>query len=285
MSKTQRSQPQTTQVGPVRRPSKFYLVAIDKMRVPPALVTQREFRKAHGDRIAAELDLDKLGHPILNHRDGIFWILDGQHRIYAMKQNGFDKYDLMCEVYDALTDSEMADIFLGRDARRAISPFDKFHIACTAGYPRETAIRRAVETQGAKISREKKEDCITAVAAVGKVFDQAGGGHIGEVVLGQVVRTIRTGLVGDLNAFDGRIVEGLGMIFNRYNGKTNEKHLSAALSASLHGAGGILRRAKSQQERTGNQLSHCVAAAVVDLYNKQANRNSKLPSWWKEAEE
>lgn len=280
MSKQQRSQS-----GQVRRPSKIYQVSIEKMRVPPALVTQREFRKAHGDRLAADLDLDKLGYPVLNHRDGSFWILDGQHRIYAMKQNGFEKYDLSCEVYEDLTDAEMADIFIGRDTRRAISPFDKFHIACTAGYPRETSIRRAVETQGAKISREKKEDCITAVGAIGKVFDTSGGGHLGEVVLGQVVRTIKSGLAGDLNAFDRYVIEGVGLIYNRYNGKTNEKHLAGALSASQHGAGGILRRAKSQQERTGNQLTHCVAATVVDLYNKQSSKSGRLPSWWKEATE
>lgn len=267
-----------------RKASKFYLVPIAKMRVPPALVTQRQFRKAHGDRIAADLDLDKLGYPILNHRDGIFWVLDGQHRIYAMKENGFETYDLQCEVYEGLTDAEMADIFIGRDARRAISSFDKFHIACTAGYPRETAILRAVETQGVKISRDHKDGCVSAVGALGKVYDGSGAGQVGEVIVGQVVRTIKNGLGGDYQAFDRNLIEGLGQIFNRYNGRTNEKHLAAALSASQYGTAGILRRAKSQQERTGNQLAQCVAAAVVDLYNKQANKSHKLPSWWKEAE-
>lgn len=50
---------------PNRKPSKVYDVPIGKMRVPPALVTQREFRKAHGDRIAADLDLNKIGLPVL----------------------------------------------------------------------------------------------------------------------------------------------------------------------------------------------------------------------------
>ncbi len=36
---------------PNRKPSKVYDVALGKMRVPPALVTQREFRQAHADRI------------------------------------------------------------------------------------------------------------------------------------------------------------------------------------------------------------------------------------------
>lgn len=132
---------------PSRRPSKIRPVPIHLMRVPPALVTQREFRKGHGDRIAADLDLNKLGFPIINHRGGIYWVVDGQHRIYALKENGFGKEVLDCEVYEDLSDSEMAEIFLGRSGVRAISPFDKFHIACTAGRERESDIRRAVESE------------------------------------------------------------------------------------------------------------------------------------------
>jgi ParB-like chromosome segregation protein Spo0J len=85
---------------PSRKPSKIRAVPIAQMRIPPALVTQREFRKAHGDRIAAELDLNKIGYPIINHRDGNYWVCDGQHRIYALRQNGFENDALDCEVFD-----------------------------------------------------------------------------------------------------------------------------------------------------------------------------------------
>lgn len=264
-----------------RRPSKVRPVPIAQMRVPPALVVQRPFVKAHGDDLASNLDLNKLGFPIINHRDGIYWICDGQHRIYALKENGFTKDVLDCEVYQDLTDAEMADIFLGRDKRRAITPFAKFHVACTANYPRETGIRRAVETQGLKISQSDEENCITAVSTLGEVYDMSGGGHQGEVVLGQVLRTIRDGFAGDHSAFAASVIKGLGLVYNRYNGRTNEKELSARLAQSQHGVRGLLRRAESQRERTGNQKAQCVAAVVVETYNKTATGKNKLPSWWK----
>src|SRR5215471_18814394 len=91
-----------------RRPSKIRPVPLGLMRTPPALITQREFKKAHGDRLAAELDLDKLGYPVMNLRDGIYWVLDGQHRVYALRENGFDDKDTLdCEVYEGLTDAQM----------------------------------------------------------------------------------------------------------------------------------------------------------------------------------
>jgi hypothetical protein len=267
---------------PNRKPSKVYDVAIGKMRVPPALVTQREFRKAHGDRIASELDLNKLGFPILNHRDHIYWILDGQHRIYALKSFGFTDKDLLtCEVYEGLSDAEMADIFLGRDERRAISPYDKFHVACTAGHKRENEIRRVVEANGLKIGRTKEENTIGAIAALGKVYDRSG-----DVVVGQVVRALKNAFAGDPAAFDSNVIDGMGLVFNRYNGRTNEKEMAARLAQTAHGVRGLLRRAETQRERTGNQKSQCIAATVVDIYNKGLGprANDRLPSWWKEAE-
>ena len=115
-----------TKTALVKVKSKIHPVPLGMMRRAPALVTQREFRQAHGDRLAADLDLNKLGFPILNHRNGIFWILDGQHRIYALLKYGFADTDTIdCEVYEALTDAQMADIFRARDRRR-IDPFSKF---------------------------------------------------------------------------------------------------------------------------------------------------------------
>lgn len=270
-------QPESRTVGTHR--SKIFTVPIDKMRVPPALVVQRPFIQSHGDRLAANLDLDKLGLPVLNLRDGVFWIVDGQHRVYALKENGFGGDVLECEVYENLTDAEMAQKFLGRDARKAIHPLAKFHVSCTAEMPREIAIRRAVETQGLKVSKSEEDGCIGAVGALGKVYDRSG-----EVVLGQVLRTIKQAFGGDSASFHQSVIVGLGLVFNRYNGKTNERNLAEALSGETHGVRGILRRAEAQRERTGNEKSQCVAAVVVDAYNRRANRAHKLAPWWKQGD-
>lgn len=39
-----------------------------------------------------------------------------------------------------------------------------------------------------------------------------------------------------------------------------------------------------QRQRTGNRKAQCIAATVVDIYNKGVERSKRLPSWWKEAE-
>lgn len=254
------------------------MVPINEMKTPPALVTQRRFRKAHGDRLAAELDLCKLGLPVVNLRDGIYWIVDGQHRVYALRQNEFKDELLECQVYEDLTDSEMADVFLGADDRKPVHPYDKFHIACTAGHDRELTIQRCVETQRLKIAQSSVEGgSISAIAALGKVFDRSG-----DTVLGQVLRVLRDGYGGDPKAFDAAVIDGVGLVFARYEARVNEKELTRACEESTGGARGLLRRAEGQRQRTGNQKTQCVAATVVEIYNKAVERPRRLPSWWKE---
>lgn len=266
-----------------RRPSKIRPVPINQMQTPPALLTQRRFRKGHGDQLAATLDLDKLGYPVINYREKVYWICDGQHRVYALRERGFKDELLDCEVYEDLSDREMAEIFLGRDNRKAVSPFDKFHIACTAGHKRECGIQRSVEANGAKLSETQGEGCIGAVSAVGDVYDRTG-----ETGVGKVVRTIMGAWGGDAKAFDAALIRGIGLVFHRYGEKAHDKLLAAVLSAYPHGTRGILRRAESLRERTGNQKAACVAATIVEIFNKGQGAGpraaGRLPAWWKEAD-
>lgn len=270
-------QPKTDEVKRTPRASKIRPVPIPEMRVPPALVTQRPFIQAHADELSANLELEKLGYPVINHRDGIYWILDGQHRIHALRENGFGNDHLDCEVYEGLTDAEMADVFLGRDARKAVNPYAKFHIACTAEHELETSVRRVVEANHLKISQAKENGNVGCVSTLVSIHKRSGS-----TVLGQSIRTIRDAFAGDATAFDGQLLKGISMVFNRYNGKTNEKHMVEQLARVQYGARGVLRRAEAQRERTGNQKAQCIAATIVDIYNKGTRAHSqKLPSWWK----
>jgi hypothetical protein len=206
--------------------------------------------------------------------------VDGQHRIYALKQNGFEHDIVDCEVFENMTEPEMAEVFLGRNNNKLVPVFEKFKVACTARRPRELTIYRVVEDNDLHISKEREDGCISAVGSLLKVYDTHG-----ETVLAQTLRTIRDAYQSDRSAFDRSVIEGLGLVFNRYNGRTNEKELSTSLSRSVQGVRGLLRRAHVQRDRTGNSLTQCVAAAVVESYNKGLNSNSRkrLPSWWKQS--
>ncbi len=251
------------------------------MRTPPVLVVQRRFDKKQAAKYAADFDENKFGFPIMNLRDGHYWTVDGQHRIAAYKMVFNDSWQtdvVDCEVYTDLSDAEMAEMFLGRDDRRRIDNYTKFHVACTAGRERESDVRRMVEANRLKVSRAKNENCVGAVTSLLKVYD-----GYGATVLGQVLRTIRDSFAGDAVAFDGLLIEGMGAFFNRYNGRSPERELTSKLSALQNGARGLLTKAESMRVKTGHQKIACISATLVDIFNK-AKQHGRLVSWWKDVE-
>jgi hypothetical protein len=250
------------------------------MRRPTFL--QKEFRESRAQQMAAKFDLNGLGRLVVNHREGVFLIIDGCHRHYALLKNEFGSYDIECEVYENLTDDQMAQVFLLHAKRRVMGQFEKFNVNCEAKAHRECEIRRLVESNKLKISRERRECCVSAVSALIRVFDSCGG-----KILGMMLRTVNRAFTGDPAAFDGPLMEAVGQIYNRYNGRTNEELLTERLSAAHQGVRGLYRRAEAQKARTGNQKVQCIAAVIVDLYNRGLNARSekRLPSWWKDCEE
>ena len=74
-----------------RRESTILPVQIDALRVPRAGVAQRRFSQAHGHAFAAAFDFGKLGYPVVNRVDGTNWLIDGQHRMYALRKQAGTK--------------------------------------------------------------------------------------------------------------------------------------------------------------------------------------------------
>lgn len=260
--------------------SKVYPVQLDIVKVPVAVDAQRQFIPTWGKRIAAALDLDKIGTPVVNHRDGVYWQIDGQHRVWALKDRGFGDCKIEMRVYEDLTDEQMADLFYVLNETKHVNKFQKFKAAVKAGYQRESAIIRTVEINHCKISQNGTDRCISAVGSLSRVFDIGG-----EKVLGQTIRTIRDAFDGDALAFDSRLIDGIGLVYHRYNGRIDEKWIVRQLQNTPSGCRGLLRRATGLVDRVGCRAAHGVAAATVDIYNKGITKaNDKLPSWWKDAD-
>jgi hypothetical protein len=255
--------------------SKIHLVPINLMRRPEFL--QKEFNQARADKMAADFQLEGLGRLIVNHRDGVFYIIDGCHRHDALLKNDFANYDIECSVYTDLTDDEMARVFLLHANRRVMSAFEKFNVKVEAKSPREVDILRTVEGNHLKVTRSHEQGCVSAVAALGKIYDLAG-----PKILGMTLRTLRDAYDGDPAAFDGPLITGLGGVFNRFNGRTNERNLIEQLASLAHGVRGIHQKAEKIRAATQNDKTQCISAVLVDIHNKGLQPKQRLPSWWKE---
>lgn len=259
---------------PNRKPRNSHLrwVRLGDCKVyPPA---QGDFREAHCNAIAARFELESLGYPCISFRDGCYWIIDGQHRIAAALRFGFQPEDtIQMEVYEGLTPSEEADLFLERNTIKAKSTWDKFKVAVTAGRPEECAIDRLVRAQGLSVAGHRAENTIAAIAPLREIYRLAGPGE-----LSRALRVIRDsyGSAG----LDADVIRGVGLFLHRYGPAVDEALLVKKLSAVSGGLSGLRTAANKKHVQMGAKVAECIAAEVTTAYNRIAG-GRKLPPWWK----
>lgn len=254
------------------RASHLRWVQLGQMRISPK--AQREFRQAHAEQFASDFDLEGLGFPVVNHRDGHYYVVDGQHRIAALRIIGFEDTDtVQCETYDGLSEAEEAELFLRRDNRKAIPALDKFRIAITAEREIECDIDRIIRANGCVISRDKVPGGIRSVGTLRKVYVRSD-----PETLGRTIRLIRDSF-GD-PGFEASVIDGISLLCQRYNGQLEDPETAEILQKLHGGVHGLLNKAETLRRSTGSPKGHCVAAATVDVVNAK-RRGKKLPSWWK----
>jgi hypothetical protein len=232
---------------------------------------QRELNQARVDHLVASFDLEQMGNPTVNYRDGWYWVIDGQHRVEALRQLNFDGYDLQCWVYEDLTAEEEAAQFLKLNDVLGVDAFAKFKVGVNAGLPDETAINNVVLAQGCVVTRDKLPGAIRAPGTLRRVYDRSG-----PEVLGSTLRVILKAY-GD-SGLEAAVIDGIGYLLGRYT--IEEDRLVARLANAHGGVNGLLNKAEILRRQTGNARGQCVAAAAVEIVNR-GRGGGKLPDWWK----
>jgi len=247
-------------------------VPIADTRVSP--VAQREIKSARVDHLVANMDIEAIGHPIVNERSGLFYIIDGQHRIEALKAIGYGDQKVQCWTYVDLSDEQMAEKFLQWNDYLAVSAFDRFDKGVNAQRPTETDIDRIVRAQGLVVSKDQVPGAISAVQTLRRIYERAGG-----PTLGRTLRMARDAY-GD-PGLDAPVIDGLGHLCQRFNGLLDDKAMVTKLGAAHGGVNGLLGKAEQLRRSTGAPKAHCVAAAAIVLHN-QGRGGKKLPDWFKD---
>lgn len=259
--------------GKIQQAARLRWVPIDKMKVNP--LAQRELNQARVDRLAADFDLDQIGVPVVNHREGTFHIIDGQHRIEALKAMGWGDQQIQCWCYEGLSSSEEAEVFLKRNDVLAVDAMAKYRTGVEAGRADETDIDRIVRANQLVVSKDALPGAIRAVGTLRRVYRRSDG-----TTLGRTLRIVRDAY-GD-PGLEAAVIDGIGLLCQRYNGDLNDGDAVKRLAAANGGVNGLLNAAEVIRRKTGNQKGHCVAAAAVEIINR-GRGGKKLPSWWKDA--
>lgn len=239
---------------------------------------QRELKAHRVNELLANFDLDFFGQPAVSWREGKYFIIDGQHRIAALKAwlgEGWEIQKIECRVYQGLSESEEADMFDRLNNALLVSAFDRFRIRVEAGRDEESEIAKVLKQENLVISRDEVPGAVSAVGTLVRVYERSDAD-----VLGKTLRIIRDAF-GDAG-FRSGVIDGIGHLCQRYDGALDEKIAIERLSLTRGGVNGLLNKATVLHKQTGNSRAQCVAAAAVEVINAHRTSGSKrLPSWWK----
>lgn len=257
--------------GRIERTARLRWVPLKQMRVNP--LAQRALNQARVNQLAACFEVEQMGAPVVSHRGGWYYLIDGQHRIEALKLwlGSWEDQQAQCWCYEGLSEAQEADIFLKLNDTLPVHAFAKFKVSVQAGRDAEADVDRIVRALGLRIARGSGG--ISAVATLRRVYSRGG-----PAVLSRALRIIRDAY-GEAG-LDGPVIEGIGLLCQRYDGDLSEQRAIERLSLAHGGVSGLISRAGQLRQSTGSGAAQCVAAAAVEVINRGSG-GRKLPGWWK----
>src|SRR5437764_12566928 len=132
--------------GRIERAARLRCVPLTQMRVNP--LAQRDLNQARVSRLAAVFDPEKIDAPTVNHRGDWYYLIDGQHRIAALKQwlSSWQDQQVQCWTYEGLSEADAAEKFLALNDTLPVRSFAKFKVSVQAGRDIEADVDRIVRT-------------------------------------------------------------------------------------------------------------------------------------------
>lgn len=245
----------------------------DALTIDPR--TQRVLRPHIVKKIRASLDLDAIGVITANRRKGgALAVLDGQHRVVALREEGLGEWEITCRIFEGLSIQEEAALFRKLNTYTRPSAVDDFLKGVVAKDGECVAINRIVEFCGFEIHPQATHHGgISAVAALRKVYRDGGGDALSKTL---ALAREAWGVTPEATA--GQIIDGLGRVVTTFNGEVDYGVLANKLAKYPGGASGLIGKARMLNDIRRKPVAGCVAEIVVNTYNtgRRAGRIADL---------
>lgn len=220
---------------------------------------QRSITKSSVNKKVKEFDSNALGILIVSKRaNGLYHILDGQHRFLAAVECGIE--ELECEVHVNLTEKEEAELFLKYNQERvSTKPIDHFNIEVKAGKTDSVIINSILNEFNLNVSRRS----VQAPKALKQVYN-----NYGEDNFRKTLRLINE--VWGVEAMKAPVIGGISTFIDLGGEKLNIDKLIITLKHSPNRIFDevVIRaqRIKVAQRYTSTE-SYC--QVMIAIHNKQ----------------
>lgn len=253
--------------------SKINQLTVDQLRVDPSV--QRPLDVKRANKIAAELNPAAIGMVCVSARDdNDYVVIDGQHRVEALRIAGMSDDKIPCEVYTGLSRSEEAAMFRLRNNTKEVTRLDKFRVRLVEGDESALKIMNILHEHDWYLPGQEgpAKGRFLAVAAIERIFnaDPDSDPNAAE----RAIFTVTSAWGHDEDGVNGHIVEGLGKFYLRYP-SAETRDVIRKLSSYDGGPRALYGKAGVLKDSTGS-LTAAIVEMITVLYNK-GKTTRKLP--------
>lgn len=272
------SKPVKPKPEPVLQPDPEYsnpgvVRSIHTNRLTSGLPYQRPVNPKEVERLIREWDERLLDPVTVSFRDGRFYVVDGQHRISAMrKMNGGRGVMVDCKVYDGLTYEQEADLCYKLDkAKKRLSLSQSTNVLAESGADAEiTEVKRLIENCGfiwALGKSHGKTGEIVSTRALVNAYRLLGGASFT-----RMLQLLWDTWEGDPRSLTAAVLAGMALFIKTYDTELNDKTFVSRLSQCDPDE--INRRGRADFSTSNTALRF--ARVILEKYNGQRG-GRKLP--------
>lgn len=220
---------------------------------------QRGFSERWAREIADTIDPDQLGLIVVVRERGHYYVVDGQHRVAAIKMALGEDQKVQCEVRDNADLSEAANTFLIRNNGLGVRAIDKFLQRVNRGDDAPRSIVATLKRQGLAISVNRGSSVIQATSSCEAVYRKS------PELFADTIRILFGAWGGDPDAYNGQLIRGLGaaLVWNPDIAKDGMVERLAKTSPDA-----ILSKATVLQETQRMSKTNATADVLIGIYNK-----------------
>lgn len=261
--------------------SKLEWLSVDAVEIEPT--AQRPYRESHAKKLAAHFNPKKLGRPIVavipNGHSERHIVVDGQHRMGALRILFGGDCQVECEVIRGLTVEEAAGMFRGRNTILRPRPIDDFLAGITERDSEIVAITNVVRSHGLTVGPCTATGMLSAVVALRRIYrDEMALGEKAPNLLSRTLALSTAAWGRDPEALGGEVLRGIALFLSRYGGAIEVDALEHKLRQFRGGALGLLGKARGIQPGLGGTLVVNIARVILTTYNT-GRRKNLLAEW------
>lgn len=247
--------------------------AVKDLHIDPRV--QRDIIPTWVKKLADDLRPEAIGTLVVSKRKlpsgkAKLVVLDGQHRLQALRDLGMTDHEVMCEVHLGLDLAGEAGLFRRKNKHRLVGPYDDYVKGVTEQEPECMAIHKVLTERGLKVTQQTAPGSVRAITAVREVY------RSGEDNLAATLDILTAAYGTTIDAMEGSLIQGVGVLVNRYNGELDRAALIRKLAKRPGGPLKLLGDARGAKDLFGTTVPRCVAMVARETYNRGRNAG-KLP--------